>query len=341
MKFSPLLTASTALFAALSLSACGSKEETQPSAAAPAPTEAAPAKAAPPPAAEPAKAAAVAAEAPAPQDFGDFGSEEPLPRADQPKRGVISFLPKDGVFTPMDHWEQYDWVMKPKRWGHYRVRLNYELDHATLGVQLKFGETRLRKVLQASQEGHTVTLGELFIPPAEDPKNAAHPISIYAPQAANSAGFGIKSVDLVPIAEGAPVVQPEADGSYVLQAKAATTWSETMRYEPKPEKNCLGYWTNPDDFAEWEVAIAKPGKYQVIVTQGCGGGNAGSEVAVRLAGQEAKFTVVDTGGFQQWKEVVVGELEVKEAGSHYLVVDPLNKVKSAVLDVQKVVLKPV
>jgi hypothetical protein len=102
-----------------------------------------------------------------------------------------------------------------------------------------------------------------------------------------------------------------------------------------------GYWTNPDDFAEWEVAIAKPGKYQVIVTQGCGGGNAGSEVAVRLAGQEAKFTVVDTGGFQQWKEVVVGELEVKETGSHYLVVDPLNKVKSAVLDVQKVVLKPV
>ena len=114
-----------------------------------------------------------------------------------------------------------------------------------------------------------------------------------------------------------------------------------MRYESKAEKNCLGYWTDPDDFAEWEFEAAKPGKYQVLITQGCGGGNAGSEVAVKIAGQEKKFTVQDTGGFQNWKEVSVGEIEIKVKGTQRLVVDPINKVKSAVCDVQKVVLKPV
>jgi hypothetical protein len=114
-----------------------------------------------------------------------------------------------------------------------------------------------------------------------------------------------------------------------------------MRYEAKPEKNCLGYWTDPDDFAEWEFEVKKPGRYQVIVTQGCGAVNGGSEVAVKLGSSEAKFKVQDSGGFQNWKDVPVGELEVKAPGTQRLVIDPVNKVKAAVLDVQKVVLKPV
>ena len=57
--------------------------------------------------------------------------------------------------------------------------------------------------------------------------------------------------------------------------------------------------------------------------------------------QALKFTVKDTGGFQKWSEVEIGEIEIKSAGNHRLVVAPENKTKSAVLDVQKVVLKPV
>jgi hypothetical protein len=345
MKFRSSALTSAAIVISAALSACGPQQEATKAAAAPAPaSDAAPAEgaAATAEAAKAAPAAEAAVQEPAAaSDFGDFGSDEALPRKDAPTRGVLTFEPKDGVFTPMDHWEQYDWVLKASRCGHYKVRLSYELDHATLGVQLKFGETRLRKVVQASQAGHTVTLGELFVPPAEDPQSVSFPLSIYAPQSSNSAGFGIKSLSLVPTAEGSPVIAPEGDGSFVLTAKAATTWSETMRYEPKPEKNCLGFWTNPDDMAEWELEVAKPGKYEVLVTQGCDGGNAGSEVMVRLAGQEAKFTVQDTGGFQKWQEVKVGVMEVTTVGTHYLQLDPLTKAKAGIMDVQRVVLRPI
>ena len=57
--------------------------------------------------------------------------------------------------------------------------------------------------------------------------------------------------------------------------------------------------------------------------------------------QVVKFTVQDTGGFQKWQELQVGEIEIRAAGVNRLVIDPEDKVKSAVLDVQKVILTPV
>ena len=269
-------------------------------------------------------------------DFGDFGSDDPIERTDLPTRGVIALAPKDGVVSTMDHWLQFDWKFKARRPGHYQVRLHYSLDHATLGVQFKLGETRLRKTLIAAPSARHTYLGEIFVPDASE-----QAIAIYAPNNANMARFDLKGIDLVPTNEGEPSVAQADDGSVILLAKDATTWSETMRYESKPEKNCLGYWTDPNDFAEWEFQLKKPGRYQVIVTHGCDGKNQGSEVAVKVGTEEKKFTVKDTGGFQKWQDVVVGEIEIKTGGVQHLVVDPLNKVKSAVLDVQKVVLKPV
>jgi hypothetical protein len=86
--------------------------------------------------------------------------------------------------------------------------------------------------------------------------------------------------------------------------------------------------------------VAKPGRYKVAVVHGCASGNEGSQVAVKHDGQELKFTTQDTGGFQKWKEVPVGEIEIKKAGPQRLVIDPVNKIKTAVLDVHKVLLTP-
>lgn len=340
----------TRLFLASSVTACllvaCGKQDPAASAAAPAP-----ATVTPPAPASPTKPLEIASpveqtpeetkKAPAPAEaplanVGDFGSDDPVERTDLPTRGVISLAPKDGVMTNMDHWLQFDWKYKAKRPGHYQVRMQYSLDHASLGVQFKLGETRLRKTLTSSPAPRRTYLGEIFIADATE-----QVLSVYAPTSAHSARFDLLGIDLVPTNEGEPTVSQATDGSVVLLAKDATTWSETMRYESKPEKNCLGYWTDPNDFAEWEFQLQQPGRYQVIVTHGCGGGNAGSEVAVKVGTQEKKFTVQETGGFQKWQDVLVGEIEIKSSGVQRLVVDPLNKVKSAVLDVQKVVLKPV
>ena len=110
-----------------------------------------------------------------------------------------------------------------------------------------------------------------------------------------------------------------------------------MRYEPKAEKNCLGFWTDEKDWAEWKFDITSPGKFKVTVVQGCGGGNGGSEVAVLINDQTLKFTVDETGGFQNWKERDLGTVDLKEIAEHKLAIKPINRTGKAVMDIQKIV----
>jgi hypothetical protein len=268
--------------------------------------------------------------------LGDFGSSEPMERADMPTRGIIALpIVQETHFAPAAHWEQFNFPFKTKRWGRYAVRLTYQLKTSAVGVQLKFGEDRLKKQLtNTNGTEKRVMLGEIYVPAAGEQFMA-----LYTPQSMGYVHFYPKCIELVPASEGEEVKQA-GDGSVALLAKDATTWSEDMRYEPKPEKNCLGYWTDAEDFAEWEFTVEKPGKFAVAVHQGCGGGG-GSEVAVSLEGQELKFKVQDTGGFQKWSEVNVGELKIEKPGTYHLTVKPQNKQGKAVMDVQKIVLAPV
>ncbi len=316
-----------ALALILVLNACGKQE---PPAAATKPAVVTPVATAP--VVETAAAPDVAA---APVDLNGFGSDEPAERADEPTRGVIVIESKDIKRMSAQHWEQFDCTnFTAKRWGRYQVRVTYTLKHATIGTQFRFGQQPLKKILSASSQPKRVVYGDVYVE-----KPGTYPFVLYVASNGGESGFAIHQVAFVPAPEG-PVPAQAADGSIVLEAKSATTWSENMRYETKPEKNCLGYWTSADDFAEWQFDVVKPGRYKVTVVHGCGTGNQGSEVAVKLGAQELKFTVQDTGGFQKWSEAPVGEIEIKSVGTQRLVIDPVNKLKSAVLDVHKILLTP-
>lgn len=333
-----LSPAAGALALLLALNSCGKQEQpaaTPPSA--PAPVAATPAAPAPVPA--PAPAPVKPADplfAAAPVDLNGFGSDEPVLRVNEPTRGVIVIEPKDIKHTSQQHWDQYDCTsFNAKRWGRYEVRVTYTLRNATLGTQFRFAQQPLKKTLTATSQPKQAVYGTVYVE-----KSTVYPFSLYAAATGTEPGFEIHEVAFVPAPEGPAPVQA-ADGSIVLEASSATTWSENMRYEPKSEKNCLGFWTSEDDFAEWDFEVTKPGRYKVTVVHGCGTGNEGSEVAVKLGEQELKFSVKDTGGFQKWSEEQVGEVEIKKPGKMRLVIDPVSKAKSAVLDVNKVVLKPV
>ena len=56
------------------------------------------------------------------------------------------------------------------------------------------------------------------------------------------------------------LISSGADGSILLHSKDAFVFGTTMRYEPQPHKNTLGYWVKPEDTAMWTAAIPK-GRY--------------------------------------------------------------------------------
>jgi len=132
----------------------------------------------------------------------------------------------------------------------------------------------------------------------------------------------------------------DKDGTITMHARTALVTGIQLRYEPLPNKNTLGYWTNRDDFATFEFTVEKPGTFTVEVLQGCGAKSGGAEVEIAAGDQKLTFTVKDTGGFQNFEAREVGTLKVEKAGRHTLTVKAKTKPGVAVMDLRQIVLKP-
>lgn len=137
-----------------------------------------------------------------------------------------------------------------------------------------------------------------------------------------------------------PIVQSDDGGPVVLHAAEALTHGKTIRYEPSPHKNTIGYWTHKEDWVSWTFTLSRPGKYRVEILQGCGKGSGGAEVRFTVGDQALTCTVQDTGGFQNFVPRDIGTVALT-AGPHTLTVVPLTKPGVAVMDLRSVTLKPV
>jgi arylsulfatase A len=137
------------------------------------------------------------------------------------------------------------------------------------------------------------------------------------------------------------------NGVVVLPARRAEVHGVMLRYEPLPHKNTLGYWVRADDWAEWEFDVREPGDFRLTALIGCGTGSGGSEVGFGVAFGEndaevlLKFTVPETGGFQQFVEREIGPVSFAEPGRYRLQMRANSKPGPAVMDVREVRLSPV
>jgi len=135
-------------------------------------------------------------------------------------------------------------------------------------------------------------------------------------------------------------IAPGADGVILLHAREVAIHGTTVRYEPQPNKNTVGYWTKKEDWVSWDFVVERPGKFEVIALQGCGKGSGGAEVQFIFEDQKLTMTVQDTGHFQNFVERNIGRVELKK-GPHRLEVRPLTKPGVAVMDLRLVTLQPI
>jgi len=288
--------------------------------------------------------------------------ENPFPTPDEEEetgfdrsRGTLRVTKKDGQYEDGSHFAKWFWNLDVPRPGMYNVNLVYTSVSPKIGVQAKIGQFPALKTYIPRSGGidkeQSLELGRVYVDKAGE-----YPVFLLTGDKSNGPSVFIRSVELVPAPESSPthssdksaiITRPHSgeigqsiDGGIELPAGGATTWSEKMRYEPKEEKNCLGFWTEIDDWAEWSFNVHTPGRYQIEVIQGCGEGQGGSKVGVQIGSEDFEFEVIDTGGFQNWQPVEVGELQL-ESGLHKLSIKPLTKAAKAALDIHKVVLKPV
>mgnify|MGYP001221696483 FL=1 len=226
------------------------------------------------------------------------------------------------------------WNYKATRWGMYDVELTYSLESKKSKIHIQIGDQSINSEIQATNSWYkynTVRLGKIYLP-----KSGQYLIAVKGVEKGGAAVMNFKSLVLVPTSEGKEIIQSGRNIS--LHSRDSKVNGVTLRYEPAQKKQCLGYWSNPSDWASWDFIVKEPGDYTVTVRQGCGRGHGGSKVSVVSGTQKLIFNAEDTGGFQNWKNIDIGSIKLKEPGLNILEVRPLDKKSVAVMDIQEIIL---
>ena len=226
------------------------------------------------------------------------------------------------------------WNYKATRWGMYDVELTYSLESKKSKIHIQIGDKSINSEIQATNSWYkynTVRLGKIYLP-----KSGQYLIAVKGVEKESAAVMNFKSLVLVPTSEGKEIIQSGRNIS--LHSRDSKVNGVTLRYEPAQKKQCLGYWSNPSDWASWDFIVKEPGDYKVTVRQGCGRGHGGSKVSIISGTQKLIFNAEDTGGFQNWKNIDIGSIKLKEPGLNILEVRPLDKKSVAVMDIQEIIL---
>ncbi len=243
-----------------------------------------------------------------------------------------------------DETNQCSWDYKPTRWGMYDVSVTYtNAGPAGSEVEVAFGTTKVTGTLGTTgspDRDATLSLGPMYVADTQ-PRTLTVRCSRRVDGSVN-----LKTVTLSPTCEGKPPMQAD-DGVVTLHGRDATVQGTALRYEPAEKKQTLGFWTRPTDAAVWSFTLTQTGMFDVEVLQGCGPGQGGSvmTVAVDVANPAAsaplEFVVEATGGFQDFRDRVVGRVGPLAAGQHTLRIMPKQIAKQAACDIRQVRLVPV
>jgi hypothetical protein len=258
------------------------------------------------------------------------------------QRGVLVLSSEGAHYEEGNHFAHWNWDFEAERPGRYEIRLIYtSVSKDKMGVQFRLNDTApLKAYVYRSRNPDAAD--EFVIGRVAVPAKGKHRITLLTGDKSKVPPFSVKGLKLVPVSESEGQLGQGLDGTIELHARDAVTHSEKMQYEHNPQKDCLGFWVQPEDWAEWDFHVSMPGEFKVALVHGCGNKSGGSEVALLTSkDQVLKFSVKETGGFQNWETIELGRVILDTEGSHRVAVQPLSKPGAAVMDIRKIVLTPV
>ena len=112
-----------------------------------------------------------------------------------------------------------------------------------------------------------------------------------------------------------PALRQAADGSLQLPAEEAITHGGRIKFEDGSDRDCIGFWFNPRDWAEWQFDVTQPGKFQAtaeIATLGS------PSFTVVVGGQTLAAKAPNTGDYGKFQRVVLGVIDLVKPGKTIL-----------------------
>ncbi len=135
----------------------------------------------------------------------------------------------------------------------------------------------------------------------------------------------------------APLTRQSSDGSILLKASEARLHGEQLTYETGAERECLGWWFNPNDWADWEIQVNNAGKFEVSAE------TASLETAsieVAIGPEKISGGAPETGGWGSFKTTAIGTIQIAAPGKLTLAIHAVREGWHP-LNVKAIQLKPV
>jgi alpha-L-fucosidase len=154
--------------------------------------------------------------------------------------------------------------------------------------------------MQSSTEGLTLSLPTA----APDPVSSTIVLQVKGPLEIASAGLA-----------------QDYDGRVVLPAEDARLHGDEIKYEPGDQRDCIGFWTNPADWADWSFQVIKPGKFDVTAEVAA---LEGASLKVSAGDSTSTGAAAATGDYGKFRVARLGVLEIASPGKVTLAVRPVT-----------------
>jgi hypothetical protein len=132
-------------------------------------------------------------------------------------------------------------------------------------------------------------------------------------------------------------ITPQVDGSVALGARDAQLHGDQIQLESRDGQDNIGYWTNPDDWADWEFKLGSPGKFAITAEISALGGG---PFDLSVGGQTFHCAAPKTAGYSDYKSVDLGTAEIAAPGLVTLSVHPVKNGWKP-MDIKSIKLLPV
>jgi alpha-L-fucosidase len=114
-------------------------------------------------------------------------------------------------------------------------------------------------------------------------------------------------------------IRQDAQGQLTLPANQAMVYGKSLTVESKEGKDNLGFWTNAGDWADWAVAVTRPGRFRVTAELAA---EQATTFTVRIGDQSLRAATPNTGGYNVFQKVDLGVIDIKAAGNAVVEVRP-------------------
>ncbi len=173
-------------------------------------------------------------------------------------------------------------------------------------------------------------------------RRAGEDLHVMLPAAVTGTPVEVIAVEFAgpPEVDTAVTATPLADGTIALPAADAVIHGVSLRYESGGGRDNLGYWIDPGEWADWEVAIPRAGAWAILVEYACATGTGGAQVQVEPGGAlPVPFVVRETGSWTGFTTAFLGVVELP-AGRQRVAVRVRSMPGSAVMNLKSIRLVP-